>query len=66
MEDPILREIWEIKERLSARHDHDLRKIYAEIIRRQANSGREIVNLRNRNREVSNVAEKAYNYFHDS
>jgi hypothetical protein len=50
MEDPILREIWEIKERLSAQHGHDLRKIYAEILRKQANSGREIVNLRKKDR----------------
>lgn len=43
--DDVLREVWRIKDELSAAYDHDLGRLFAEARERQRPSGRPTVNL---------------------
>ena len=43
--DAVLREVWRAKDSLSAEYDHDLRKLFSEARKRQADSRRRVVNL---------------------
>lgn len=43
--DEVLREVWRIKDELSASYDHDLGRLFAETRERQRQSGRPSVNL---------------------
>ena len=43
--DDVLREVWRIKDELSASYNHDLGRLFAEARERQRKSGRPAVNL---------------------
>jgi len=43
--DEVLREVWRIKDELSASYNHDLDRLFAEARERQRRSGRPSVNL---------------------
>lgn len=43
--DDVLREVWRIKDELSAAYGHDLDRLFAEARERQRRSGRPSVNL---------------------
>jgi hypothetical protein len=43
--DDVLREVWRIKDELSASYGHDLDRLFAEARERQRKSGRPSVNL---------------------
>jgi hypothetical protein len=43
--DPLLEEIWRIKDELSAARRHSVQRLFAEARRRQKESGRQIVDL---------------------
>ena len=43
--DDVLREVWRIKDELSASYGHDLNRLFAETRERQRKSGRASVNL---------------------
>ena len=43
--DDVLREVWRIKDELSASYGHDLDRLFAEARERQRQSGRPSVNL---------------------
>jgi len=43
--DDVLREVWRIKDELSAQYGHDLGRLFAETRERQRKSGRPSVNL---------------------
>jgi hypothetical protein len=43
--DNVLREVWRIKDNLSAAYAHDLKRLFAEARERQRKSGRPSVNL---------------------
>jgi len=45
--DDVLREVWRIKDNLSASYGHDLDRLFAEAQERQRISGRPTVNLAN-------------------
>ncbi len=49
--DDVLREVWRIKDELSASYNHDLDRLFAEARERQRKSGRPSVNLEKQNRE---------------
>ena len=51
--DDVLREVWRIKDELSAQYGHDLDRLFAETRARQQQSGRPSVNLGN------NITKKA-------
>jgi hypothetical protein len=46
--DDVLREVWRIKDELSASYGHDLNRLFAEARERQRKSGRPSVNLQKR------------------
>ena len=43
--DVVMKEIWRIKDELSASYGHDVDRLFAEARERQKNSGHKIVNL---------------------
>ena len=47
-EDPIVKEVREIRERLAAEHGFDLKAIFADIYRRQASLGDRLVSPKKR------------------
>ena len=47
--DDVLREVWRIKDELSASYGHDLNRLFAEARARQQKSGRPSVNLQKKN-----------------
>ena len=49
--DDVLREVWRIKDELSASYDHDLDRLFAEAREHQRLSGRPSVNLEKQNKE---------------
>jgi len=49
--DDVLREVWRIKDELSASYNHDLDRLFAETRERQRKSGRPSVNLEKQNKE---------------
>jgi hypothetical protein len=51
--DDVLREVWRIKDELSASYNHDLDRLFAETRERQRKSGRPSVNLEKQNKERS-------------
>jgi len=48
--DEVLREVWQIKDTLSASYSHDLNRLFAEARERQRKSGRASVNLTSQQR----------------
>jgi hypothetical protein len=48
--DEVLREVWRIKDELSASYNHDLDRLFSEARDRQRQSGRPSVNLEKRNK----------------
>ena len=48
--DDVLREVWRIKDQLSASYGHDLNRLFAEARERQRKSGRPSVNLQKQGR----------------
>jgi len=53
--DDVLREVWRIKDDLSASYGHDLDRLFAEAKERQRISGRPTVNLANHSGPCLNV-----------
>lgn len=51
--DPLLREIWRIKDELSASYGHDVHRLFEEARKRQKLSGHPIANLQVKRRKVS-------------
>jgi hypothetical protein len=49
--DDVLREVWRIKDELSAAYGHDLNRLFAEARERQRKSGRPSVNLEKQNKD---------------
>lgn len=49
--DDVLREVWRIKDELSAACGHDIDRLFAEARERQRKSGRASVNLEKQNKE---------------
>ena len=49
--DEVLREVWRIKDELSASYNHDLDRLFAEARERQRKSGRVSVNLEKQNKQ---------------
>ncbi len=49
--DEVLREVWRIKDELSASYNHDLDRLFAEARERQCKSGRPSVSLEKQNKE---------------
>jgi hypothetical protein len=49
--DDVLREVWRIKDELSASYGHDLNRLFAEARERQRDSGRSSVNLQAKKHE---------------
>ena len=49
--DDVLREVWRIKDELSASYGHDLDRLFAEARERQRKSGRPSVNFEKQNKE---------------
>jgi len=43
--DEVLQEIWRVKDKLSAARGHSVEKLFADIRKRQKNSGHRIVDL---------------------
>ena len=43
--DPLLQEIWRIKDKLSASYGHDVHRLFAEARKREKLSGHRVVNL---------------------
>ena len=48
--DDVLREVWRIKDELSASYNHNLDRLFAETRQRQRKSGRPSVNLEKHNK----------------
>ena len=48
--DDVLREVWRIKDELSASYNHNLDRLFAETRERQRKSGRPAVNLEKQNK----------------
>jgi hypothetical protein len=53
--DDVLREVWRIKDDLSASYGHDLDRLFAEAQERQRLSGRIAINLANYSEPILNV-----------
>jgi hypothetical protein len=51
--DVVLKEIWRIKDELSASYGHDVDRLFAEARKRQETSGHQVVNLQTRQRKAS-------------
>ena len=49
--DDVLREVWRIKDELSASYNHNLDRLFAAARERQRQSGRASVNLERQNKE---------------
>ncbi len=49
--DEVLREVWHIKDELSASYGHDIARLFAETREHQRKSGRPSVNLEKQNKE---------------
>jgi len=49
--DAVLREVWRIKDELSASYNHNLDRLFAEARERQRKSGRPSANLEKQNKE---------------
>jgi hypothetical protein len=49
--DVVLRNLWRIKETLSASYGHDVDRLFAEARERQKHSGHPVVNLQSRRRK---------------
>ena len=45
--DEVLREVWRIKDELSASYNHDLERLFADAQKRQRLSGRTVFDLQN-------------------
>ena len=52
--DVVLKEIWRIKDTLSASYGHDVDRLFAEARERQKHSGHRVVNLQTRPRKAAN------------
>ena len=50
--DLVLKEIWRIKDTLSASYGHDVDRLFAEARERQKRSGHPVVNLQTRRRKA--------------
>jgi hypothetical protein len=50
--DLVLREIWRIKDTLSASYNHDVDRLFADARERQKNSGHPVVNLQTKRRKA--------------
>jgi hypothetical protein len=50
--DPLLREIWRIKDKLSAARGHSIDRLFAEARERQKLSGHPVVNLQTKRRKA--------------
>ena len=51
--DPLLQEIWRIKDELSASYGHDVNRLFADARKRQELSGHPIANLQVKRRKGS-------------
>ena len=51
--DEVLREVWRIKDELSASYNHNLDRLFAEAREHQRQSGRPSVNLEKQNKAVA-------------
>ena len=49
LSDEVLREVWRIKDELSASYNHDLERLFADAQKRQLLSGRAAFDLQNAN-----------------
>jgi hypothetical protein len=49
--DDVLREVWRIKDELSASYGHDLNRLFAQARERQRKSGRPSVNLQKQKKD---------------
>ena len=49
--DDVLREVWRVKDKLSASYNHSLARLFAETRERQRHSGRPSVNLAKNTKE---------------
>jgi len=52
--DPVLEEIWRIKDELSASYGHDVHRLFDEARKREKLSGRCVVNLQARRKKSAN------------
>ena len=52
-DDVVLKEIWRIKDTLSASYGHDVNRLFAETSKREKLSGHPIANLQVKRRKVS-------------
>lgn len=50
--DLVLKEIWRIKDTLSAAYGHDVDRLFADARERQKHSGHSVVNLQTKHRKV--------------
>ena len=53
--DVVLKEMWRIKDTLSAAYSHDVDRLFAEARERQKQSGRPVVNLQSEQRKARTV-----------
>jgi hypothetical protein len=53
--DAVLREIWRIKDELSAARGHDVKRLFAEARERQKDSGHRVVNLQTKTKRAAKV-----------
>ncbi len=51
--DVVMQEIWRMKDELSASYGHNVNRLFAEARKRQAASGRQVVNLQSKQRKAS-------------
>ncbi len=58
--DPILKELWEIKDGLAAECDHDLRRLFDRLKASQTDRGRRLANRTRRHKRVAEQSPPAY------
>jgi hypothetical protein len=57
--DEVLQEIWRIKDTLSASYGHDVKRLFADLRKREKLSGHRVVNLQDRRKTGSRKAKAA-------
>ena len=55
--DLVLREIWRIKDELSALRGHSIDRLFAEARERQKQSGHRVVNLQGKRKKTANASQ---------
>lgn len=58
--DPVLKELWDIKDGLAAECDHDLRRLFDRLKTSQKNQGLRLVNRTKRERSVAEPEDTGY------